>query len=284
MSNLDTQLKTFLQIARLGSFRRAADEMFVTQAAVTSRIKSLEEWLGFEVFHRHRRGADLTSQGQRFIDYARNAIDTIEHGREEARHTQNFRAHYRFMCQFLLLESFSLDWLDWMRKNAADVSISIDSNHSMMATGEISKGLLDLAIGYQYKVTKGVIFETLFNEKVILVTSMDDVNRWRDNYISTGWDESFDEEQRRFIGESLYQSPIHAEFMDTGRLLLMRESCSAYVVERFAEPMIKQGLVRQVKEAPEFERPAYAIYPQKPAHADIQAIALEGLRAIAGRA
>ena len=32
MSNLDTQLKTFLQVARLGSFRRAADEMFVTQA------------------------------------------------------------------------------------------------------------------------------------------------------------------------------------------------------------------------------------------------------------
>ena len=91
--NLDTQLKTFLQVARLGSFRRAADEMFVTQAAVTSRIQGLEEWLGFEVFHRHRRGADLTSQGQRFIDYARNAIDTIEHGRDEARRTQNFRAH-----------------------------------------------------------------------------------------------------------------------------------------------------------------------------------------------
>jgi hypothetical protein len=59
MSNLDTQLKTFLRVAQLGSFRRAADEMFVTQAAVTSRIKALEAWLGFSVFQRHRRGADL---------------------------------------------------------------------------------------------------------------------------------------------------------------------------------------------------------------------------------
>ncbi len=49
MSNLDTQLRTFLQVAQLGSFRRAAEELFVTQAAVTSRIKMLEEWLGFEV-------------------------------------------------------------------------------------------------------------------------------------------------------------------------------------------------------------------------------------------
>ena len=283
MSNLDTQLKTFLQVARLGSFRRAADEMFVTQAAITSRIQSLEAWLGFEVFYRHRRGADLTSQGQRFIDYARNAIDTIEHGREEARRAQAYRAHYRFMSQFLLLESFSLDWLDWMRQNAPDVSISIDSNHSMMATGEISKGQLDLAIGYQYKVTKGVIFETLFHEKVFLVTSMQDPSRWRDNYISTGWDETFDEEQRRFIGDQIHHSPIHAEFMDTGRLLLKREDCSTYVIERFAQPMIEQGLVQRVMEAPEFERPAYAIYPQNPAHADIQAIALQGLREIANQ-
>jgi len=281
MSNLDTQLRTFLQVARLGSFRRAAEEMFVTQAAVTSRIQALEEWLGFEVFRRHRRGADLTAQGQYFIDYARNAIDTIEHGREEARRSQAYRAHYRFMSQYLLLESFSLDWLDWMRQNASDVSISIDSNHSMMAAGEISKGQLDLAIGYQYRFTQGVVFETLFHERVVLVTSMADADRWRENYISTGWDESFDEEQRRFIGDQIDHSPIHAEFMDTGRLLLMREDCSTYVIERFAQPMIEQGQVQRVENAPEFERPAYAIYPQNPAHADVQAIALRGLRELA---
>jgi hypothetical protein len=69
--------------------------------------------------------------------------------------------------------------------------------------------------------------------------------------------------------------------MDTGRLLLKREACSTYVIERFAEPMIEQGLVKRVKDAPEFERPAYAIYPQNPAHSDIQEIALRGLREIA---
>jgi DNA-binding transcriptional LysR family regulator len=133
MSNLNTQLQTLLQVARLGSFRQAADELFVTQAAVTSRIKALEEWLGFSVFLRHRRGADLTPQGERFIEYARNAIDIIEHGREEARRTKSYRAHYRYMSQFLLLNSFSLDWVDWMKIQAPDVSLTIDSNYSMIA-------------------------------------------------------------------------------------------------------------------------------------------------------
>ena len=165
-----------------------------------------------------------------------------------------------------------------MRQNAPDVSINIDSNHSMMATGEISKGQLDLAIGYQYKVAKGVVFETLFHEKVILVTSMSDPQQWRDNYISTGWDDAFDADQQRFIGESLYRSPIHAEFMDIGRQLLKREPCSAYVIERFAKPLIDQGIVTKVDDAPEFERPAYAIYPQNPTQTDIQELALQGLR------
>lgn len=278
MSNQNTQLKTFLQVARLGSFRRAADELFVTQAAVTSRIKTLEEWLGFSVFLRHRRGADLTPQGERFIEYARNAIDIIEHGREEARRAKTYRAHYRYMSQFLLLDSFSLDWIDWMKVHAPDVSLTIDSNHSMVAAKEISSGLLDLAVGYQSKVVSGVVFENLFTEKLILVTSFKTIDQWRDNYIPIGWDDEFDNEQRRFIGELEDSYRIRAQFVDTARTLLLREACSAYILERLAAPMIKQGLVRKVPDAPTFERPAYAIYPSNPTHPDVQQIALEGLR------
>jgi hypothetical protein len=45
--------------------------------------------------------------------------------------------------------------------------------------------------------------------------------------------------------------------------------------------MIQQGLVIAVPKAPTFERPAYAIYPSNHINTDVQAIALEGLRAMA---
>ena len=281
MSNLDTQIRTFLQVARLGSFRRAAQELFVTQAAITTRIKSLEDWLGFEVFNRHRRGVDLTSQGKRFIEYARNAVDMIEHGREQARRASSYRAHYRFMSQYLLLENFSLDWIDWMKKHIPDVSISIDSSPSTVAAKDISNGLLDLAVGYQYTVTRGVVFEPLFVEKLVLVTSMADVKQWRDNYIPIGWDDKFDDAQQQFIGELDNSYRIRAQFIDVARAILLREPASAYVVKRVARPLIRQGSVKQITQAPVFERPAYAIYPAKPTHPDVQASALDGLRKIA---
>lgn len=281
MSNLDTQLKTFLRVARLGSFRRAADELFVTQAAVTSRIKALENWLGFEVFRRHRRGADLTEQGRRFIVYARNAIDTIEHGREEASRATTYRAHYRFMSQYLLLDGFALDWVDWMKTAAPDVSITVDSSPAATAAGEISAGLLDLAVGYQYRVTSGVVFEHLFNERLVLVSSMPRVENWRDNYISIGWDEVFDDEHRRFVGELERECRLRADFVDVARMMLQREPCSAYVVERSVSALLEKKVIRRVPDAPELDRPAYAIYPDKPTHPDIQATALQGLREVA---
>ena len=283
MSNIDSQIKTFLAVARLGSFRRAADELYVTQAAVTTRIKGLEDYLGFAVFHRHRRGAELNEQGERFIDYARNAIDMIEHGREAARRVTSYRAHYRFMSQFLLLDELVPDWMHWMNSKAPDVSLSIDCGYSMTATKDIANGQLDLAVGYQYQVTNGVIFEPLFTESLVLVTSYEDVADWRENYISIGWDQAFDEEHRRFVAESRPKCRLHAEFIDTARIMLTQEACSAYVVERSARTLIASGAVRLVPDAPVWVRPAHAIYPARPTHPDVQSAALEGARDIFAR-
>ena len=283
MSDLHTQFRTLLSVARCGSFGRAADELFVTQAAVTSRMKSLEAWLGFRVFARHRRGVHLTRQGERFMEYARNAIDIIEHGREEARRVKAYRVHYRFMCHFLLLEGLSLDWIGWMQDRVPDVSITVESNPSMIAAQAIAGGLLDLAVGYQEGVVRGVEFEVLYNEKLVLVTSFDDVDRWRENFIPIEWDDEFDEAQRQFIGDVQDDYRVRAHFSDAARMMLMRAPASAYVLERTARPLIERGVCRPVENAPAFERPAHAIYPARPTHPDVQSDALEGLRDIAQR-
>ena len=283
MSNLDNQLRTFLCVAQLGSFRRAADTLFVTQAAVTSRIKNLEESLGFKVFVRHRRGTDLSPEGAKFIDYARNAIDIIEHGKEEVRRSKSYRAHYRFMSQYLLLETYGLGWIDWMKQFAPDVSITVDSSPSIISAKDIGNGLLDLALGYQHQVVKGVIFEDLFEEQLILVTSFKNDKDWKDNYIPISWDDDFNEKQRQFIGDVANNYRVHTEFIDVARALLLREPCSAYILERVAKPLLHKKIVKKVKDAPTFKRPAYAIYPSNPTHPDVQAVALKGLREISLR-
>ncbi|AWF81399.1 LysR family transcriptional regulator [Microbulbifer sp. A4B17] len=57
-------LKVFDAAARLGSFKRAAEELFITPTAVSHQIKGLEESLGTTLFERKTRAVQLTSEGQ----------------------------------------------------------------------------------------------------------------------------------------------------------------------------------------------------------------------------
>lgn len=58
-------MHTFTVVARLLSFTKAADELFLTQGAVSHRIKNLEEQLGFSLFVRLTRQLKLTPEGER---------------------------------------------------------------------------------------------------------------------------------------------------------------------------------------------------------------------------
>jgi hypothetical protein len=64
---------------------------------------------------------------------------------------------------------------------------------------------------------------------------------------------------------------------------ILREPGSAYVLERIAVPLIEQGLLRRVADAPVFERPAHVIYPACPAQPEIHAIAMQGLREVSAK-
>src|SRR5438128_6762817 len=73
-----TALRAFEAAARLESFSRAADEIFVTHSAVSHQIKALEEFLGVPLFSRQgRRRVTLTSEGDFFAERVRSALNQV---------------------------------------------------------------------------------------------------------------------------------------------------------------------------------------------------------------
>ena len=75
--------RTFLEIIRGGSFIAAAERMHLTQTAVTARIQNLESQLGCRLFVRNRAGARLTDDGERFVAYANQLVQTWEAARRD---------------------------------------------------------------------------------------------------------------------------------------------------------------------------------------------------------
>lgn len=71
-------LKAFESAARHLSFTKAADELYVTQAAVSHQIKSLEGYLSTKLFHRKNRSLLLTEEGQAYFQELRDIFSQVQ--------------------------------------------------------------------------------------------------------------------------------------------------------------------------------------------------------------
>nr|WP_221473109.1 LysR family transcriptional regulator [Planomonospora venezuelensis] len=71
-------MRSFVRAAEVGRLRHAADELGVTQQAVSKRIAALERELGVRLFTRTARGVELTLDGQAFLPHARSIVAGVE--------------------------------------------------------------------------------------------------------------------------------------------------------------------------------------------------------------
>src|SRR4051794_40835794 len=69
MSLLSPQLEAFMQIAKYKTVHAAADALYITQTAVTQRLRALESKLATTLFIRTRRGMMLTPEGEALLRY-----------------------------------------------------------------------------------------------------------------------------------------------------------------------------------------------------------------------
>src|SRR5215470_10468377 len=75
-------LRAFESAARSESFTRAAEELCVTQGAVSHQVKALEATLGIKLFNRERQRLVITAAGREYLAVVRDALDRIAVGTE----------------------------------------------------------------------------------------------------------------------------------------------------------------------------------------------------------
>lgn len=78
------QLRYVVEVARAGSFTRAAERCFVTQSALSHQIAALEREIGQRLFARSSRSVRLTEAGEAFLPHAEKALMAAEQAKEDA--------------------------------------------------------------------------------------------------------------------------------------------------------------------------------------------------------
>lgn len=79
------QLETFIVVADMGSFNKAAEALYITPPAVTKQINLLESDLGLQLFNRTHRGLTLTEAGKSMYKDAKYVIQYCKDSVERAR-------------------------------------------------------------------------------------------------------------------------------------------------------------------------------------------------------
>jgi LysR family transcriptional regulator, flagellar master operon regulator len=81
---VDTELlRTFLEVRNTRHFGRAAENLCITQAAVSARIKQLEEAMGAPLFLRTRNNIQLSREGERLVPHAETVLLALARARQE---------------------------------------------------------------------------------------------------------------------------------------------------------------------------------------------------------
>lgn len=99
-------LKAFESAARHLNFTKAAEELFVTQAAVSHQIKLLEDFLSIQLFHRRNRLLELTELGSQYFDEIRPLLEQIAKATDKIR-SQNSRQ----ILTISVPQTFGIQWL-----------------------------------------------------------------------------------------------------------------------------------------------------------------------------
>ncbi len=144
--NLDVdQLKTFLAIADIGNFTRAAEEVNKTQSAVSMQMKRLEEVLGRPLFARNGRGSRFTHDGEKLIEYARRIV-ALSDETVSAFTQPDVTGTVRFGTPDDYAEIFLPEVLARFARTHPLVTVDVECYGSAVLGERVKRGELDLSI------------------------------------------------------------------------------------------------------------------------------------------
>ncbi len=140
------RLETFVWVASLGSFRKAAERQFTTQPAISARISALEEELGVRLFEREGGPGPvtLTAKGLELLPYAEKIIFMSEQLRKRADPTQALSGVLRLGVSETMVHTWLPDFLGRLHTDMPNLNVELTVDTTNNLRQELLSRSLDL--------------------------------------------------------------------------------------------------------------------------------------------
>jgi LysR family transcriptional regulator (chromosome initiation inhibitor) len=270
---LAPNLQAFMAIANAQTVHGAAKNLFITQTAVTQRLKSLEAELGVSLFVRSRRGMLLTTEGEILLRYCLS-VESLS--QETLSHIQKTGVHNYAPCTISgptsVLQGRVLPIIARLIKKFPAVLFGLRYQDDKDSITLLKNGTVQFAIVPNEWVTREMCSQALTPESYILVAS----HKWKERKLR---DIIIDERIVDFNSDDLMTITYLRHFNlakdlvferyyanhPEAMLHLIKEGCAYSVLEKtFAAPFLKNGELIALNQGKIYENPISLVWYERP--------------------
>jgi DNA-binding transcriptional LysR family regulator len=149
-------VEAFYWVATLKSISRAAEKLYLTQSAMSSRIATLEDELGVLLLDRRDKQFKLTGAGARFLQYAEKLLALQREVKAEMGSGQTMAVSMRIGAIESVLHSWLIPWLEKLRADYPGLELELTVETTPILIDQMQRGTLDLVFAVLPASAEGV--------------------------------------------------------------------------------------------------------------------------------
>ncbi len=253
--------RTFLELAKVRHFGRAAENLYITQAAVSARIKQLESYFDTQLFIRDRNNIKLTSAGERLISYAEVMVTTLQQAKLELSLEDGKALQLTMGGTPNIWDAYLQNCLSIVTDSFGGYGFMAEVMGREMLSRSLLERTLDMAFAFDQIKADELNCKKVADVVLVLVSteqdSLDTV--FEHKYVYVDWG-------TRFASEHSERHPkIPAPYLrtSTARIALdfiLEKGGAAYLPVSLVEPFIANGQLYKVSGVEDWYRPIYLSY------------------------
>lgn len=171
------QLRTFVSLARTGSFTVTAKEVFITQSAVSHAMKALEDDLGCRLLNRMGKKTTLTHEGEQLLRHAQKIIADMNGARESlANIGKTGETRLRIGSSISACQHLLPDVLRQFKKTNPKCKITLEPGDSPALAEAVREQRVDLALTLTPHRETSLDFQPMFSDELMFI--LDPQHKW----------------------------------------------------------------------------------------------------------
>ncbi|MGB2115850.1 MAG: LysR family transcriptional regulator [Porticoccaceae bacterium] len=255
-------LRTFLEVAKTRHFGHAANNLYLTQSAVSSRIRQMEATVGVPLFTRQRNNILLTPSGERLLPHAENMLVAWQVALQEVGAPLSQSIQLTLGGTSNLWDTFLQSVLPQLADRFNNLFIRTEINSSQELTRALLAGRVDVIVVLDPPTNVDLVARRIGSLELMMVASkpsllLEDIPNI--GHIFVDWGTAFNLEQARLFNEPVAPA-LHTGQAHIALEFLLSHGGAAFLPTAMVTPYLEQKSIFTIDDAESATQEVYLVF------------------------